>query len=474
MRGTYLDKPMPFRATSRRNRRRGPGPSRASAVVVVLALVVVNYFLFFSVGPDGTPPPIEDRLRGVAPTLVAPDDEAPPGSVVEMPLLPTPSRSPELRPAPDETDDFGEPVSRKLAGKLGRGQTFLGALRSEGLDSHTALPIIRAMEQVFDFRYAQVGNTFEAWLDDEGQVLRLSYVQSPLDVYEVSLQEDGAYGARKKAIPTEVDVARIACTIKSSLYESMARCGAGPQLGSLFIDLFAWDVDFFQDVRKGDVFRVIVERISVDGRFLKYGRVLAADYQGKFGEHRIVHYTDPDGHDGYYTPDGRAVRKDFLKSPLKYTRVSATGHSGIRANVNKASPVVYTASAGTPVWAVSAGTVVFAGLSGSLGTTVTIRHDNGYTSTYGHLGKLGRHIKVGQLVNQKTVLGFVGQSGKAAEPQLLFSLRRKGKLVRPLEMRYTEADPVPSEHQEHFDRAIQAVLDDLESTPLVGLDEKRS
>ncbi len=461
-------------------------------MIVVALLAMVNYFLFFDGDGELAPPTLQERLStpeaigpGTAPHIVPAAHKVPSAAPALPGVLPgtgtdqlRPTRSAPTNPALEDPapklDDFGEPVGRKVAGALKRGQTMLRALSKGGIDNKSALPLIHAMEQVFDFRHAQVGDDFAAWLDDEGQIQRFRYVQSPLDVYEVALTERGDYAARKVAVPTRVEVAKVGCAIKSSLYASMARCGEGHQLGSDFIDLFAWDVDFFQDVRPDDTFKVVVERISVDGKFLKYGRILGAEYDGKFGEQQIVYYTNPEGSSGYFKANGRAVRKEFLKSPLKYTRVSARGTTGIRANLKKASPVVYTSSEGTPVWAVASGTVVFAGKSGSLGNTITIQHDNGFTSTYGHLGKLDKHVKVGALVNQKTLLGRIGKSGKAKEPKLLFSLRKKGKLMRPLTMKFSEADPVPPEFQEHFDNEVQQLLQDLEATPIIGVNERRS
>ena len=460
-----LDKPIVLRSAYRRPQR-GAGRARGSAFVVVAMLLGLNYALFFSGEDKVAPPTLEERLNhpvGVPEAPATITSESEPQDV-------SPSEERELLPL----DDFGEPMGRKVAGKLKRGQTILKALKSEGVDHRTALPLTHAMASVFDFRNAQVGDNFEAWLDDEGQVHRFRYEQNPLDVFEVVATQSGDYKARKVTVPTRVELAHVGCAIKSSLYSAIARCGEGTQLGGLFIDLFAWDVDFFQDVRKGDTFRVIVEKISVDGRFLKYGKVLAAEYQGKFGHKRIVHYTSPEGDDGYFTDTGRAVRKEFLKSPLKYTRVSSRGQSGIRHGLKKASPVIYTASAGTPVWAVSGGTVIFSGESGSLGKTVTIKHDNGYTSTYGHLDIIGRHIKVGAVLNQKSLIGKVGQSGIAREPKLLFSLRRNGKLVNPLRTDFTEGSPVPDEHRGHFEDEVDQLLRDLEATPITGIHERHS
>ncbi len=420
-------------------------------------LVAANYFLFFHGGDDYQVPSVDEQLRSSdAERIMAESAEA------------------GVRGGDPVLDDFGEPTGRVVEGKLNRGQTVLRALRDVGIDQQSALPLIHAMDDVFDFRKAQVGDTFTASLNDEGQVTHLSYVQSPLEVYDVELLDDGSYEARKKKVPTRIDIAYVGCAIRSSLYESLTRCGESPQLAGRIIDLFAWDVDFFQDVREGDVLRVIVEKVSVDGRFLKYGDIMAAEFAGKFGKSQIVGFRDPAGGDyGHYTPEGRSVRKDFLKSPLKYTRVSAKGNSGVRRSLKKASPVVYTARAKTPVWAVSAGTVVFAGHSGALGRTVTIKHDNGYTSTYGHLGKISRGIRGGARVSQKTILGAVGKSGSATEPQLLYSLRKSGRLIDPLKMRYTEGEPVATEHRPDFDREVKQLLEDLRATPIIGVLERR-
>lgn len=421
---------------------------------MVLVLGVVNYFLFF----DRDEAPVDPTALATA--------EVAPVTVAEGVL------GEGQRGDAPEVDDFGEPVGRTVSGKITRGQTVLRALKAEGIDSQTALPLVNAMGEVFDFKKAQVGDAFVARVNDEGQVTHFDYQQSPLDVYEVDLDDTGAYHAKKRKVPTRIDVAHLGCAIKSTLYESLSRCGEGAQLAGMVIDLFAWDVDFFQDVREGDELRVMVEKISVDGRFLKYGKVLAAEYKGKFGQHRIIDYRDPEGNEGYFTADGRSVRKDFLKSPMKYTRVSSSG--GLRKALKSAGPATYTAQADTPVWAVGAGTVVFSGDSGSQGKTVTIRHENGYASTYSHLGAISRGVQVGSFVSQKTILGKVGKEKGEDAAELVFSLRKNGRLMDPLKTRFTEGDPVAPEHKAHFDHEVEQILQDLQATPVIGVLERRS
>jgi murein DD-endopeptidase MepM/ murein hydrolase activator NlpD len=468
----YLDKPPLLRPTGRRSKRRRGSASKGSSIVVIGTLVLANYLLFFAGTNDADD--LRDAVEQSAPNTTGDslDREGitvPPGQMLPgmVPIMPE-------NLSPVERDDFGEPIGRQVAGKLKRGTTVIRALAQEGIDDAVAMPAIKAMSELFDFRNARVGNSYHAWLDDEGQLTRFLYQHSPLDIFEVKLQEDGSYAATRKAVPTRTQVARVGCAIRSSLYESIKRCGESHQLGSKVMDLYAWDVDFFQDVRQGDEFRVIVEKLYVNGRFLKYGKVLAAEYNGKFGRNRLVQYTDPAGEEGHFTPEGRAARKEFLKSPLKYTMVSAGTQSNVRGSLRKASPVVYTAKSGTPVWAVSGGTIVFAGKSGSLGTTVTIRHPNGFTSTYGHLARLSSGVKIGHTIDQKTVLGTVGRSGNTKTPQLLFSLRKNGRLVNPLKMHSAESDPIAEAQRMHFEEQIKQLLEDLEETPIIGISEKRS
>jgi len=463
----YLDRPIPLRSSHRPNRRRGGPRARGGSVIVVAVLLLVNYFIFFR-GDDPTKEPNLADLNGQG--AIAAIGMTPGGPGRTSPVGPDGSSE----AAPYEVDDFGQPVGRKLTGELKRGQTILNALRALGIDSHAAQPLVQAMTEVFDFRKAQAGDTFTANVDDDGQVTYFSYTQSPLDIYEVVLAEGGKYEARKKKVPTRVDVAHIGCAMKSSLYESIARCGEGAELAAQLIDIFAWDVDFF-DVRDGDEFKVIVEKISVDGRFLRYGKVLAALYRGKFGEQQIVSYRDPEGREGFYKPDGHAVSKEFIKSPLKYTKVSADAQTNVRTSIKTASPVIYSARANTPIWAVAGGTVVMAGdTGGALGKTVTIKHDNGYTSSYAHLGSVAQGIKPGTLVKQKTVIGKVGSSGDADSPQLLFSLRKDGKLQNPLKLSYSEGEAVSQEHKAHFDAEVKQLIEDLESIPVVGQHERKS
>jgi len=432
--------------------------------MLVALLLVVNYFIFFR-SDDGDPrPPIEG---GVAMAALQGDDGGGFAAGTEGTAGGDEAFDPTSR-----RDDFGEPIGRKISGALKRGQTILAALRGLGVDSHSARPLVQAMSDVFDFRKAQVGDSFTAHIDDDGRVVHFRYTQNPLDIYEVVLDEDGQYQARKKKVPTRVDVAHIGCAVRSSLYASISRCGEGSDLAASIIDLLAWDIDFFQDIRDNDQLKVIVEKISIDGKFLRYGRVLAAEYAGKFGTHRIVHYRDPDGVEGYYRPDGHAAKKEFVKTPLKYSQVAGGSQVGVRANLKTASAVTYRAAAKTSVQAVASGTIVAAGPNGD-GFTVTIKHDNDFVSSYSQLGTVAKGIKVGALVSQKTVIGRLGQKVDNDGAKMVFSLRKDGRFVNPLKATLAEGAAVSPDHRSHFEHTVKSLLDTLGEIVVERLPDQR-
>jgi murein DD-endopeptidase MepM/ murein hydrolase activator NlpD len=312
-----------------------------------------------------------------------------------------------------------------------------------------------------------------------GEIARLEYETGPLDRYTVSRQE-GEIVALKKAVPIHSDVVEVGCAIKSSIYESFKRCGENASLASRFVDILAWDVDFFQDVRKGDEFKLVVEKKTLsDGSFVGYGNILAAEYTGKFGMQRLFWFEDPDGDgSGYYKEDGKSARKEFIKTPLKFTRISS-GYTHNRFHpvlhsYKKHLAIDYAAPVGTPVWAVAAGTVEYAAPKGPSGNLVAIRHANGYVSYYAHLHKFAPGIKVGARVDQKTTIGAVGTTGRSTGPHLHFALKHKGRFVNPQTIKYTTANPVPIEHLEEFKDMVEKHLERLERIKVIGVDEKKA
>ncbi len=440
----------------RRGRRSSPLQTIANALFIAL-VIGANYYVFFH--DEDVQAPVIDR----ADESESQPDAAPPTRPTESPAT----------PAVDV--ESGTTVVKDFEGRLKRGDTVFQAMMGEGLVEHRVAPVLAAMKDVFDFRKAQVGHRFKGNVADNGRIVSFEYQTGPIDIYEVSLVGD-EYQAVKKNIPVDRRVAKIGCTIGSSLFASLTRCGESPELARLFTDLFAFDVDFFQEIRRGDNVRIVVEKVYINGRFLKYDRIHAARYEGKFGTYSALLYKNHDGKEAYYTEAGRALRKEFLKTPLKYTRISS-GYTKRRFHPTlhrwkRHLAIDYAAATNTPVQAVASGQVKFAGRKGASGNLVVIEHAGGYTSYYAHLNKFGS-IEVGDQVSQRTVIGYVGKTGRATGPHLHFALKNGRKWVNPLTVKYTTANPISPGERSRFDSAIRPLLEQLRTIRILGLSERQ-
>jgi murein DD-endopeptidase MepM/ murein hydrolase activator NlpD len=443
--------PMYLSGTTRRNQRRQSIGNLAT--VGFLALVMaVNYWVFLS--DDRTPITPGEAQRALQQSK-EPAVESP-----VQPILP-----PVDAPA-EELPSNGGPGGAQLAGTLTKGQSLLGSLKARGVDDHALLPLIHTMERVFDFKNSRVGDKYTLEITEQGDFERLAYEVSPLEKYEVVPDSVGGFIAAKEAVNVEIEIAEMGCPVHSSLYESIRRCGEDAHLAAKLIDLLAWDMDFFQDVHKGDEIRMIVEKKKVDGTFLAYGEVLAAEYRGHVSTQRFFWYTD-DKHNvaDFYTEDGDSVRKEFLKTPLKFSRISS-GYSHHRYHpvlhrYKQHLGIDYAAPVGTPIWSVASGTVTKIGKKGPSGNLVAVKHANGFTSYYAHLSRFAKGIKVGDHVEQKSIVGFVGMTGRATGPHLHFGLKHKGRFVNPQKIKYTTANPLPAAAQPEFQKVIELRLEQL-------------
>ncbi len=326
-------------------------------------------------------------------------------------------------------------------------QTLARALFDIGLDEQSVDALVRALKGVFDPRRSRPGDQLRIVRRD-GVVDFFDYRQNAEDEYQVRREGDRLV-ASKRPIEVEHRVELVSLEVESSLYEAALKKGEDPGIALLLSDVFAWDIDFYRDVQKGDLARAIVEKVVSKGRLLRYGDVLAASYQGStVGQKRVFRYELPNGERSYFLPDGASARKTFLKSPLKFAHVTSRFGSRfhpILQYVKAHNGVDYGTPVGTPVWAVADGTVTKAGWEGGGGNTVCIRHANSMETCYLHLSRFGQGIRVGARVQQKQVIAYSGNTGMSTGPHLHFSLKRGGRYVNPLNQNFPRADPLPTE-----------------------------
>lgn len=248
------------------------------------------------------------------------------------------------------------------------------------------------------------------------------------------------------ANPLETRTRTVGGRIYSSLFEAVEDAGAHDQTAVALADIFGWDIDFVLDVRAGDSFVVTYQEIWRDGHYLKDGPVLAASFVNQGHEYRAVRYTDPSGVTSYYAPDGRSMRKEFLRAPLEFSRVSSGFNTArmhpILNRIRAHKGVDYAAPIGTPVRAAGDGVIRFAGVLGGYGNLVEIQHTHSITTVYGHLARFAHGMRSGTHVTQGTVIAYVGMTGLATGPHLHYEYRVNGVFKNPQTVVLPAAAPI--------------------------------
>jgi hypothetical protein len=344
-------------------------------------------------------------------------------------------------------------------------QPLAVALQGAGLPPEQVGAVVAALEGVFDFRKSRVGDQFRLVLR-EGELDFFGYRQSAVDEWQV--RRDGErYVGSKRTIEVEKQVALVTLDITHSLYMAAVTAGEDPAIGMALADVFAWDIDFYRDVRQGDRARALVEKFVSKGRLLRYGEVLAASYQGgAVGTKRVFRYELPDGRPSFFQEDGASARKAFLKSPLKYAHVTSSFGSRfhpVLQYVKAHNGVDYAASIGTPVWAVADGLVTVAANTGAGGNTVCLRHTNGFETCYLHLSKFGQGVRSGTRVSQKQVIALSGNTGRSTGPHLHYALKRNGQYVNPLNQNFPRTEPLPKHLLADFRGKVSSLASQLDA-----------
>jgi murein DD-endopeptidase MepM/ murein hydrolase activator NlpD len=229
--------------------------------------------------------------------------------------------------------------------------------------------------------------------------------------------------------------------------------------------IFEWDIDFIQDVREGDTFTVIYEELWRDGVKLRDGEIVAAEFVNQGKPFRAARFRDSTGRAGYYTPEGRSVRKAFIRAPLNFTRISSNFNPSRRHpvlnTIRAHRGVDYAAPTGTPIRAAGDGKVLFRGVQGGYGNTIVLQHGSNITTLYGHLSRFG-NARAGARVNQGDVIGYVGSSGLATGPHLHYEYRVNGAHRNPRTVSLPPADPIAADQQTAFTAATDSLWRQLD------------
>jgi murein DD-endopeptidase MepM/ murein hydrolase activator NlpD len=344
-----------------------------------------------------------------------------------------------------------------------RRDTVVAALQRGDVPTALANEIAGALHAAgADLRRVRPGDELRL-ARDAGRLVSVAFTASPWLRFEAS-ETPGGWSAMRVETEPEVRVEARHGEIRTSLWDAVESGTLAPQVLLELVQLFESDFDFTADTRPGDRFRVLVESRHADGAFVEHGRILAAQYLSDGRTITGIGF-ETDDRFRYYDPDGRSLRKMFLRSPLQFTRISS------RFNYRRPHPILggvrphlaidYAAPVGTPVWAVADGEVRFAGHNGGNGIQVVLRHRGGYDTYYNHLSGVAKGVRAGATVGQKDVIGYVGSTGLSTGPHLDYRVARNGQFVNPLSEQFLPGDPVPEAHRARFLAHAQALVERL-------------
>lgn len=339
-----------------------------------------------------------------------------------------------------------------------RNESLYDALVAMSFTPEQVFSLVKAAKPHTNLSNVRVGTAFSLWRRnggmDDGKLLSF---QMPIAENKTLLARPSAQGGFEvdiREIPYETRQVGYTGTVELTLWDAAVKAGMDPNLIAELADVFAFSVDFNTEVRQGDRFRLVVEQKLLEGKPAGYGRVLAAEYLNRGDSHTAILFSHANGETDYYQGDGDSTRRLFLRSPLRYRRISSRFSSGRLHPVLKTrrahQGVDYAADRGTPIRTVGDGVVTAANWNGGSGNFVKIRHNGTYETSYSHLSGYGPGVKKGTRVRQGQVIGYVGTTGLSTGPHLHFAFYESGRYVDPLSKKFPAADPVPASEKTAF------------------------
>jgi murein DD-endopeptidase MepM/ murein hydrolase activator NlpD len=353
-----------------------------------------------------------------------------------------------------------KPISYFQEDRFQRSNALPSLLSQLGASADESATFLRSSQAARSLRLLQPGTSVGARIGEGGALRSLWFLSGGDTVVSIDRLGESFSATRQQVMPAR-EIEMKSGEISSSLFAATDAAGIPDGVATQLADIFGGDVDFNRDLRRGDRFAVVFESLHYGGRAVRSGRVLAAEFASQKKTYRAVWFQDPWGKGGYYTPDGRNLRKAFLRSPIEFSRVTSrfgARHHPILQQWRTHLGVDYGAPIGTKVKATGDGVVEFAGRRNGYGNLVVLGHHGGYRTYYAHLSSFARGLRGGKRVAQGDVIGYVGQSGWATGPHLHYEFHVHDQYRNPLTIAFPAAQPIAPDELAAFDRAAEPLV----------------
>ena len=396
-----------------------------------------------------------------------------------------------IEPIPPKTLQEAEAIHNQVEApvipwvnvQIQSGDNLSTIFKKIGLKAAELQEIVNIGSDVAILRKIAVGKTVALQISHEGKLLALRYEKDALEKLLVTRSNGRFIATReisKPEILTAYQTARISNSAPS-LYHAGKKAGLSDNIIMKLSHIFQWDISFALDLRRGDSFAVIYEEVYVDGEKAKEGEILAAQFQNMGKTYSAVLYQDDNGLKSYYTPEGRSMRKAFIRDPVHFSHVSSNFNlrrlHPIHKRVMPHRGIDYAANRGTPVVAAGDGKVMISRQNSASGKYVVIQHGEQYTTKYLHLSGFSKGIRPGKKVSQGQTIGYVGATGWATAPHLHFEFLVNGVHRNPKTVKLPKAKPVLASNMDAFKERTSSLLLQLSSitggTNLASVSEAR-
>ena len=331
------------------------------------------------------------------------------------------------------------------------------------LDANKTEALLLAATDIYDFSKIKIGQKIDFIFDMNDNFKKIKYYKNTENIIVAELEED-EFKVDQKNIPYLSEEKTLTIQIDEFLYKDAQDAGLSAASILEVADVFSFDIDFTTEIRKGDELKIVYEKRTLNGESAPDGKVLAAKFINA-GQEYFAYYFESEGEGSHYDSAGRELMRQFLRAPLSYRRITS-GYTGARLHpitktVTAHYQIDYAAPVGTPVVSTARGTVTSAGWNGGWGNIVRIRHNNGYTTHYGHLSAYGTGIKSRTSVSQGQVVGYVGSTGSSTGPHLDYGMKLNGAPINPLSLKLPKGIPLDGAEMEKFQSAKNQYAENL-------------